>query len=91
MVRAGAYKGPLNLTWIGIGGGFEGPNPFNFFNFIHRSPDGCTLTDAIGSQVTPRAAIGNSPTVKLLQRRGDADMWRVAVNSDTQPSAGSRP
>lgn len=44
MVRAGAYKGPLNLTWIGIGGGFDGPNPFNFFNFVHRAPDGCTLT-----------------------------------------------
>ncbi|MCY1510460.1 beta-keto acid cleavage enzyme [compost metagenome] len=44
LVRAGKYKGPLNLTWIGIGGGFDGPNPFNFFNFIHRAPDGCTLT-----------------------------------------------
>ncbi|WP_454764806.1 3-keto-5-aminohexanoate cleavage protein [Cupriavidus campinensis] len=44
LVRAGVYTGPLNLTWIGIGGGFDGPNPFNFFNFIHRAPDGCTLT-----------------------------------------------
>ncbi len=44
LVRKGVYTGPLNLTWIGIGGGFEGPNPFNFFNFIHRAPDGCTLT-----------------------------------------------
>ncbi|MGY4532292.1 uncharacterized protein (DUF849 family) [Pseudomonas sp. TE3786] len=44
MVRKGLYMGPLNLTWIGIGGGFDGPNPFNFFNFIHRAPDGCTLT-----------------------------------------------
>jgi uncharacterized protein (DUF849 family) len=44
LVRKGVYKGPLNLTWIGIGGGFDGPNPFNFFNFIHRAPDGCTLT-----------------------------------------------
>jgi uncharacterized protein (DUF849 family) len=44
MVRKGTYTGPLNLTWIGIGGGFDGPNPFNFFNFIHRAPDGCTLT-----------------------------------------------
>ena len=26
MVRKGLYKGPLNLTWIGIGGGFDGPN-----------------------------------------------------------------
>ncbi|WP_265919967.1 beta-keto acid cleavage family enzyme [Cupriavidus nantongensis] len=44
LVRAGVYTGPLNLTWIGIGGGFDGPNPFNFFNFVHRAPDGCTLT-----------------------------------------------
>jgi len=44
IVRRGDYMGPLNLTWIGIGGGFDGPNPFNFFNFIHRAPDGCTLT-----------------------------------------------
>jgi len=44
LVRKGVYKGPLNLTWIGIGGGFDGPNPFNFFNFVHRAPDGCTLT-----------------------------------------------
>ncbi|MDR3381400.1 3-keto-5-aminohexanoate cleavage protein [Cupriavidus basilensis] len=44
LVRKGVYTGPLNLTWIGIGGGFDGPNPFNFVNFIHRAPDGCTLT-----------------------------------------------
>jgi uncharacterized protein (DUF849 family) len=44
LVRKGLYKGPMNLTWIGIGGGFDGPNPFNFFNFIHRVPNGCTLT-----------------------------------------------
>jgi uncharacterized protein (DUF849 family) len=44
LVRKGAYKGPLNLTWIGIGGGFDGPNPHNFFNFVHRAPDGGTVT-----------------------------------------------
>ncbi|MGH8433093.1 MAG: 3-keto-5-aminohexanoate cleavage protein [Pseudomonas sp.] len=44
LVRKGIYKGPLNLTWIGIAGGFDGPNPFNFFNFIHRAPDGGTIT-----------------------------------------------
>ena len=44
LVRKGVYNGPLNLTWIGIGGGFDGPNPFNFLNFVHRAPDGCTLT-----------------------------------------------
>ncbi|WP_449433526.1 3-keto-5-aminohexanoate cleavage protein [Pseudomonas putida] len=44
LVRKGIYKGPLNLTWIGIGGGFDGPNPMNLINFINRVPDGCTLT-----------------------------------------------
>jgi uncharacterized protein (DUF849 family) len=44
LVRKGVYKGPLNLTWIGIGGGFDGPNPHNFFNFVHRAPDGGTVT-----------------------------------------------
>jgi uncharacterized protein (DUF849 family) len=44
LVRKGLYTGPLNLTWIGVGGGFEGPNPFNFMNFIQRVPQACTLT-----------------------------------------------
>ncbi|TMJ19896.1 MAG: 3-keto-5-aminohexanoate cleavage protein [Alphaproteobacteria bacterium] len=44
LVRRGHYKGPLNLTWIGIGGGFDGPNPNNFMEFIRRAPDGATIT-----------------------------------------------
>ena len=44
LVRRGLYKGPLNLTWIGIGGGFDGPNPNNFMEFIRRAPDGSTIT-----------------------------------------------
>ena len=36
--------GPLNLTWVGIGGGFDGPNPYNIMNFINRVPDGAILT-----------------------------------------------
>ena len=44
MVRKGIYTGPLNLTWIGIGGGFDGPNPNNFMEFIRRAPDGATIT-----------------------------------------------
>lgn len=44
LVRRGYYKGPLNLTWIGIGGGFDGPNPNNFMEFIRRAPDGSTIT-----------------------------------------------
>jgi uncharacterized protein (DUF849 family) len=54
LIRRGVYTGPVNMTWIGIGGGFDGPNPFNFFNFIHRAPDGCTLTaESIMKNVLP--------------------------------------
>jgi uncharacterized protein (DUF849 family) len=44
LVRRGHYNGPLNLTWVGIGGGFDGPNPNNFMEFIRRAPDGSTIT-----------------------------------------------
>jgi uncharacterized protein (DUF849 family) len=44
LVRRGHYTGPLNLTWVGIGGGFDGPNPHNFMEFIRRAPDGSTVT-----------------------------------------------
>ena len=44
LVRRGLYMGPLNLTWVGIGGGFDGPNPNNFMEFVRRAPDGSTVT-----------------------------------------------
>src|SRR3954470_12856290 len=44
LVRRGHYNGPVNLTWVGIGGGFDGPNPANFMEFIRRAPDGATVT-----------------------------------------------
>ncbi|KAB0496107.1 BKACE family enzyme [Pseudomonas lini] len=80
LVRKGVYKGPLNLTWIGIGGGFDGPNPFNFFNFIHRAPDGCTLTsESLLKNVMPfntmSMAMGMYPRVgnedTIIDHKGD--------------------
>lgn len=70
LVRKGVYKGPLNLTWIGIGGGFDGPNPFNFFNFLHRAPDGCTVTaESLLKNVLPfntmALAMGMHPRVGI--------------------------
>ena len=44
LIRRGKYMGPLNLTWVGIGGGFDGPNPYNIMNFMQRVPDGAMLT-----------------------------------------------
>ncbi|OUS85078.1 3-keto-5-aminohexanoate cleavage protein [Rhodococcus sp. NCIMB 12038] len=44
LLRRGAYTGPLVLTWVGIGGGGDGPNPFNAMEFIRRAPEGAVLT-----------------------------------------------
>lgn len=44
LIRRGVYTGPLNVTWVGIGGGFDGPNPYNIMNFVQRVPDGACLT-----------------------------------------------
>ncbi|MFG1772953.1 3-keto-5-aminohexanoate cleavage protein [Nocardia salmonicida] len=44
LIRRGVYTGPLMLTWVGIGGGFDGPNPYNMMEFIRRTPDGAVLT-----------------------------------------------
>jgi uncharacterized protein (DUF849 family) len=54
IVRRGDYLGPLNLTWIGIGGGFDGPNPFNLMDFIRRAPDGsCITAESLLKNVLP--------------------------------------
>ncbi|MGV9663861.1 3-keto-5-aminohexanoate cleavage protein [Nocardia niigatensis] len=44
LIRRGVYTGPLMLTWVAIGGGFDGPNPYNMMEFIRRVPDGAVLT-----------------------------------------------
>jgi uncharacterized protein (DUF849 family) len=44
LVRRGVYAGPLNITWVAIGGGFDGPSPYNLVDFIRRVPDGACLT-----------------------------------------------
>lgn len=44
LVRRGVYTGPLMVTWVGIGGGFDGPSPYNMMEFIRRVPDGAVLT-----------------------------------------------
>ena len=54
LIRRGAYTGPLNLTWVAIGGGFDGPNPYNMMEFIRRVPDGASLTlESIMRNVLP--------------------------------------
>jgi uncharacterized protein (DUF849 family) len=58
LIRRGHYRGPLNLTWVGIGGGFDGPNPYNFMEFIRRTPDGACLTlETVMRNVLPVNAV----------------------------------
>lgn len=44
LIRRGVYTGPLVLNWVGIGGGADGPNPYNMMEFIRRVPAGAVLT-----------------------------------------------
>lgn len=70
LIRRGFYTGPLNLTWVGIGGGFDGPNPYNFMEFVRRCPDGSTITaESIMKNVLPfnmmALAMGLHPRVGI--------------------------
>jgi len=54
LVRRGHYTGPLVLNWVGIGGGADGPNPYNMMEFIRRVPPGAVLTiESIMRNVLP--------------------------------------
>ncbi|MBL8351126.1 MAG: 3-keto-5-aminohexanoate cleavage protein [Burkholderiaceae bacterium] len=54
LIRRGAYTGPLVLNWVGIGGGADGPNPYNMMEFIRRVPAGAVLTiESIMRNVLP--------------------------------------
>ncbi|WP_437775216.1 3-keto-5-aminohexanoate cleavage protein [Sorangium sp. So ce1097] len=44
LIRRGLHTGPLNLTWVAIGGGFDGPSPYSMMEFVRRVPDGACLT-----------------------------------------------
>ncbi|MDE2606751.1 MAG: 3-keto-5-aminohexanoate cleavage protein [Burkholderiales bacterium] len=54
LVRRGVYTGPLVLNWVGIGGGADGPNPYNMMEFVRRTPPGAVLTiESIMRNVLP--------------------------------------
>jgi uncharacterized protein (DUF849 family) len=44
LIRRGIYTGPLVLNWAAIGGGMDGPSPYNLMEFVRRTPDGAVLT-----------------------------------------------
>ncbi|WP_228000111.1 3-keto-5-aminohexanoate cleavage protein [Nocardia australiensis] len=75
LIRRGVYTGPLNLTWVAIGGGQEGPNPYNITNFVQRVPDGAILTlETLMRSVLPVNAMGIA--MGLHTRCGNEDtLW----------------
>ena len=44
LIRRGVYTGPLVLNHVMIGGGADGPNPYNLMEFVRRTPPGAVLT-----------------------------------------------
>jgi uncharacterized protein (DUF849 family) len=44
LIRAGIYMGPLNMAIAGYGGGTLGRNPFDWMEFIRRTPQGAVAT-----------------------------------------------
>lgn len=54
LIRRGVHTGPLVLNWVGIGGGADGPNPYNMMEFVRRVPPGAVLTiESIMRNVLP--------------------------------------
>lgn len=75
LIRRGVYTGPLNLTWVGIGGGADGPDPYSIMEFIRRVPDGAILTlESLMRSVLPVATMAIA--LGLHARCGNEDtLW----------------
>jgi uncharacterized protein (DUF849 family) len=77
LIRTGAYMGPLNHNLVAIGGGVAaGRNPFDFMEYVRRSPQGSTAsTESLWRTVAPYSAIGVALGIHV--RVGIEDnMWR---------------
>jgi uncharacterized protein (DUF849 family) len=58
LIRAGVYAGPLNHCLVAIGGGAAGRNPFDWMEYLRRSPHGSILTfENIMRGVIPMTAV----------------------------------
>lgn len=77
LIRHGVYMGPLNHCLVAIGGGAAGRNPFDWMEYLRRSPQGSVMTwENIMRGVIPMTAMA----VILGQhvRVGIEDnIWRV--------------
>jgi uncharacterized protein (DUF849 family) len=77
LIRTGVYMGPLNHTMTAIGGaGGCGRNPFDFMEWVRRSPQGSVATyESLWRTVPPYAAM--SVALGIHMRVGIEDnLWR---------------
>jgi uncharacterized protein (DUF849 family) len=77
LIRTGVYMGPLNHTMTAIGGaGGCGRNPFDFMEWVRRSPQGSIATyESLWRTVAPYAAMAVALGIHI--RVGNEDnLWR---------------
>jgi uncharacterized protein (DUF849 family) len=77
LIRKGIYMGPLNHCLVAIGGGAAGRNPFDWMEYLRRSPQGSVLTwENIMRGVIPMNAM--AVMLGIHCRVGIEDnLWRV--------------
>jgi len=77
LVRQGVYMGPLNHNLVALGGGGgAGRNPFDFMEYVRRSPHGSTASiESLWRTVAPFCAMGVALGIHV--RVGIEDnLWR---------------
>jgi uncharacterized protein (DUF849 family) len=77
LIRTGVYLGPLNHALVAIGGaGGAGRNPFDFMEYVRRSPHGSTASiESLWRTVAPFGAMGIALGIHV--RCGIEDnLWR---------------
>ena len=77
LIRTGVYMGPLNHTMTAIGGASGcGRNPFDFMEWVRRSPQGSIATyESLWRTVPPYAAM--AVALGIHMRVGNEDnLWR---------------
>jgi uncharacterized protein (DUF849 family) len=77
LIRTGVYMGPVNHTMTAIGGaGGCGRNPFDFMEWVRRSPQGSIATyESLWRTVPPYAAM--AVALGIHMRVGNEDnLWR---------------
>jgi len=77
LIRKGLYMGPLNHCLVAIGGGCAGRNPFDWMEYLRRSPQGSVLCwENTMRGVIPMCAM--AVVLGIHVRVGNEDnLWRV--------------